>query len=52
MQHRSTPLCASNDASMPTLGPSFKTICLLQMLARTYKPVPSKDGRFNKHSLA
>jgi len=52
MQHRSTPLCASADATLPTLGPSLKTICMLQMLARTYQPETSKESRLNKHSLA
>lgn len=51
MLHHSTPLGSSNDANI-SFGPSFKTICMLQLLARTYKPEPSKDGRFNKHSLA
>lgn len=52
MQNRSTSLGASYDAKFSTSGPSLKTIYMLQMLARTYQPTDSKEGRFNKHSLA
>lgn len=51
MQHRSTPFYASLDANIPS-GPSLRTICMLQMLARVYKPDPLKNGRLDKHSLA
>lgn len=50
MQHRSTPLVASYDANIPS-GPSLRTICMLQMLARTYKPDLLKNGRLDKHAL-
>ncbi len=51
MQHRSTPFAAPLCASLPSVGPSLETICMLQMFARVYKPVASKNGRFNNHSL-
>ena len=52
MQNHSTSFGASMDATLTPSGPSLKTICMLQMLARMYQPMPLKNGRFDKKSLA
>lgn len=54
MKHRFTPLIsAALKKSVEPLGPSLETICMLQVLARTYVPgVSSEQGWLDKHSLA
>ncbi len=53
MQQRSTPLkTAQLESSSPiTQGPSEETICMLQLLARTYRPKHLENSWLDKHSL-
>jgi hypothetical protein len=53
MQHRSTPLqTLPLDAPGMPAGPSFETLCMLQVFARAYQPKTLKNSRLDKHLLA
>lgn len=53
MQHSFTPLIkAAIKKTVASSGPSMETICMLQILARTYNPIASEQGWLDKHSLA